>query len=432
MLELGCAHGVNLAPMAFHLPDGRFVGVDLSESQIARGRARYASLGMANFELVAVNVQSLDLRGEQFDYIVAHRLYSWVPSEVRDSILRVIRDHLAPNGIAYVSFNAMPAWGVRGAVRAALVELVSLDLEPRARVAAARRALEALGQVDALPGTAEGALLQEEFRALKAKPDAYLLHEYLSPHCEAFYLRQVVADASRHALGWVTDVADSGLDRDSAEALRRSVDAMVSSTVAREQIADVLTFRQFRASLFAHAASRRDAELALEEAYFVANDAPRDDDEAVLFDALAHPAGTHFGAALERTGHAPDALRDRLADLVESTRVTVRPRRLPIEAPSASPRVAALTRLEASHQSFVTNPKHEYAPTDAFHAALLTRLDGSTRATVVAGLIEDLDAGRFVLRAPPGVDPAAVLHELIDRAVPTLARAGLLVTDAVR
>lgn len=207
VLELGCAHGVNLAPMAFHLPHGRFVGVDLSESQIARGRERYASLGMANFELVAANVQSLDLRGEQFDYIVAHGLYSWVPSEVRDSILRVIRDHLAPNGIAYVSFNAMPAWGVRGAVRAALIELVSLDLEPRARVAAARRALEALGQVDALPGTAEGALLQEEFRALKSKPDAYFRHTAKPSTCGRWWQTRVVTRSgglrTSRIRGWI-------------------------------------------------------------------------------------------------------------------------------------------------------------------------------------------------------------------------------------
>jgi hypothetical protein len=34
VLELGCAHAVNLVPMAFHLPGARFLGLDLSPGQI--------------------------------------------------------------------------------------------------------------------------------------------------------------------------------------------------------------------------------------------------------------------------------------------------------------------------------------------------------------------------------------------------------------
>ena len=39
VLEVGCARGDNLIPMAFSLPRARFVGIDVSPRQIAEGRA---------------------------------------------------------------------------------------------------------------------------------------------------------------------------------------------------------------------------------------------------------------------------------------------------------------------------------------------------------------------------------------------------------
>src|SRR5205814_7202869 len=39
VLELGCASGGNLIPMALALPEARFVGVDLSARQVADGQA---------------------------------------------------------------------------------------------------------------------------------------------------------------------------------------------------------------------------------------------------------------------------------------------------------------------------------------------------------------------------------------------------------
>jgi hypothetical protein len=48
VLELGCANGRNLLPMALNLPGSDFVGVDLSARQIADGQAALAELVLAN------------------------------------------------------------------------------------------------------------------------------------------------------------------------------------------------------------------------------------------------------------------------------------------------------------------------------------------------------------------------------------------------
>ena len=51
LLELGCASGGNLIPMAADLPRSRFVGIDLAPAQIDAGNAVIAALGLDNVEL---------------------------------------------------------------------------------------------------------------------------------------------------------------------------------------------------------------------------------------------------------------------------------------------------------------------------------------------------------------------------------------------
>src|SRR5262249_18149473 len=51
VLELGCAAGGNLIPLAVTLPEGRFVGVDLSQRQVALGQQTIDTLGLGNVRL---------------------------------------------------------------------------------------------------------------------------------------------------------------------------------------------------------------------------------------------------------------------------------------------------------------------------------------------------------------------------------------------
>src|SRR5688572_29478609 len=48
MLELGCGNGGNLIPVAYGLPNGRFVGVDLSQRQIEEGQGICRQLELSN------------------------------------------------------------------------------------------------------------------------------------------------------------------------------------------------------------------------------------------------------------------------------------------------------------------------------------------------------------------------------------------------
>ena len=103
VLELGSSDGGNLIPMASTLTGSRFVGVDLAAGPVAAGRRMVDDLGLENIELHACDLRTIDDAWGEFDYILAHGLYSWVPEDVRERLLAVCRERLAAEGIAFIS-----------------------------------------------------------------------------------------------------------------------------------------------------------------------------------------------------------------------------------------------------------------------------------------------------------------------------------------
>jgi len=117
VLELGCASGGNLIPMADYLPESQFVGVDTSARQIQDGIDTVQQLGLENVILKHASILDVDAAYGMFDYIICHGVFSWVPETVRLKILEICGTLLTPHGIAYVSYNTYPGWHMRGMIR---------------------------------------------------------------------------------------------------------------------------------------------------------------------------------------------------------------------------------------------------------------------------------------------------------------------------
>ena len=98
VLEIGCGNGANLIPLAYYLPESRFTGIDLAAAPIAAACAMAGELGLSNIDLSVADLRDLGPEMGEFDYIFAHGLYSWIPAEVRDRLLAVCRERLAPRG----------------------------------------------------------------------------------------------------------------------------------------------------------------------------------------------------------------------------------------------------------------------------------------------------------------------------------------------
>ena len=70
VLDLGCAVGGNIVPMAYHFPESTFVGVDLAPGQIATARAMAAALELSNVRFEAMSIADIDDDFGTFDYII--------------------------------------------------------------------------------------------------------------------------------------------------------------------------------------------------------------------------------------------------------------------------------------------------------------------------------------------------------------------------
>ena len=209
VLELGCAAGATLIPFAYYLPESEFVGVDLSRRQIAVGQAFVASLGLTNIRLHAMNIRDVPPAWGTFDYVICHGVYSWVPREVQDCILALCACHLAPHGMAFVSYNTLPGWQLGAGLReVSLLRVGGLnDLHERLQAARAfwGRIPHDLAQLRSPVREALGAYLDQ----LADQPDGYVSHELLEDANEPIYFHEFMDRAARHGLQFLAEAAVS-------------------------------------------------------------------------------------------------------------------------------------------------------------------------------------------------------------------------------
>ena len=262
VLELGCASGGNLIPMAAGNPQSRFVGIDLSARQIADGQAVLRELGLGNVELREGSILDIDDSLGQFDYVLAHGVYSWVPPAVQERILEICARNLSPRGVAYVSYNTYPGWHARGAVREMLWYHTQRFADPLTRIREARALLVFMARAMPGAGGAFGTLLRQELALLLATPDTYLLHEHLEEFNEPLYFHQFAQRAAACGLQYLGEtqvgtMVAGRLGADTEKTLRQ----ISPDLLHMEQYMDFLRNRMFRQTLLCHAEVRLERAL---------------------------------------------------------------------------------------------------------------------------------------------------------------------------
>jgi len=258
VLELGCAGGGNLLPMAHGLPGSEFVGIDASAVQIAAGQEAVAALGLENLSLRHMDILDVDESLGQFDYIIAHGVYSWVPPEVQDRILGLCRENLAPQGVAYVSYNTYPGWHMIEIARGIMLfEARGLE-DPEARAAAGRAGLALMAELGPGDSSAYGLFLQDYARLINgqqedalAKSNSLLYHDEMSDHNSPVYFYQFAERAAAHGLQYLGDLHPGSGDPVPPAVLDR-LRERAHSQVELEQYLDLLQNRTFRQTLLCH------------------------------------------------------------------------------------------------------------------------------------------------------------------------------------
>ncbi|RYE74101.1 MAG: methyltransferase domain-containing protein, partial [Hyphomicrobiales bacterium] len=206
VLELGCGSGGNLIPMALQCPGAQLVGIDLSGRAIARAKAEAAELGLGNVSFEQRDIMAVTTGLGQFDYIIVHGVYSWVPQPVRERILALFGELLAPQGIAYVSYNALPGCRLRDLARdVMLFETREID-DPIEKVRVARAAIKRFAEATDAE-TFYGVALRERAKQIEDIPDNVLYHDDLNPGARAFALHEVLAAAEPHGLQFLSETS---------------------------------------------------------------------------------------------------------------------------------------------------------------------------------------------------------------------------------
>jgi methyltransferase-like protein/SAM-dependent methyltransferase len=253
VLEIACGDGANLLSMAVGLPESRFLGIDLAQSGIDQGNRVVADLGLKNLTLRQHDLMAASADLGQFDYIIAHGLYSWVPPQVRDRLLAVCKTLLAPQGVAYISYNTYPGCHVRQMLREMLRFHTRQIDSPADKIRQARQLAEFLA--DAQTGDdLDRQYYKKELEKLKGHPDHLFYHDDLADLNTPSYFVQFIAHAGQHGLQFVAEadfceMQDIFYPQAVTDALRKMTGDQV---LLKEQYLDFIKCRRFRRTLLCH------------------------------------------------------------------------------------------------------------------------------------------------------------------------------------
>lgn len=412
VLEIGCSDGGNLIPMAYHLPRSRFVGIDLAAEPVAAGNRVIADLALENIELLPGDLRGIGPEWGEFDYILAHGVYSWVPEEVREALLDVCRARLAPQGIAFVSYNALPGGRLRQMLREMMLHHIRHVQGPAARLRQAREFLQAIGRSCLLSAPWQ-ALRDQEVKALLERDDPGLFHDELAPTNDRFYFHEFAAAARRHGLEYLGEAEPHEMF-DPTGALAD----FPGDIVEREQELDFRKLRRFRQTLLCHAGwpVRREVRPPQMRGFLFSALARQVEDgqieglrkvritpvnEAAPRVALAlgevFPLPLPFEDLIPYAG-GESALCEILFALVMSGFADLHVFDFPCqESVSERPRASRLVRYQAARSGAVTSACHFTIELDEVGRRLVSLLDGTRGHAEIAAALEVEDAREFLL-----------------------------------
>lgn len=477
VLELGCGLGGNLLPMAEQLPDTQFVGVDGSAKQVETARQTADAAGLKNVTLLHADVRTVGPDLGQFDYIIAHGIYSWVPGDVQDKILRICGEQLTERGVAFVSYNCYPGWHLRGTVHHLLRHATRATDEPTERVRQARQLTEGLIASLGVVNDANVAALKQELELVAKQDDRYLFHEYLAEVNEPLYFHEFM---ERSAANGLQDVADADFGLMSPDilphAVKQQLSRVATGPLEMEQYLDFIQNRKFRQTLLCRQglAVDRSAARSRVETLFVASGA-RPEGEV---DVQSNSSVTYRNSAAAMVSHEP-LVKAAMLELTErwprsipfSTLLMAARRRvagpgatLPPKAddqswllsgmtatgfgttlielstipapfnlePGERPLASPIARWQAQSSETVTNRRHEPLQINYVQRLMMRFLDGRhNRDEIVAGLLDLVGDGTLVIhdggeRVEAGPHARQLLVDAVQTNLPILARLCLL------
>ncbi len=482
VLELGCASGANLLPMAAILPESTFVGVDYSAVQIERAQVVVNELGFQNIHFWHTDFMDITSELGKFDYIIAHGIYSWIPPEVQDKLLDICKQNLAPQGIAYVSYNTYPGWHTLDIIRNMMLYVTRDADNPEEKSRRAREWVSFMGEaLSSSPDSAYSAIFQNylHFRPTQ-KPDfdhAALLHDEMEVINSPVYFHQFAEHAEKHGLQYLVE-ADfpTVMPNDLRSEVVEHLGETARTTIEMEQYLDFLRNRTFRRTLLCHDSVEVNRRLTIDPIahYYVASFAkPIESDAAVVersierfeasdgkvfatdhpvtkavFHYLSEitPRAVRFGellreacSRLEQVSPNPADAAALAANLLQAFSASLELVEFHVYTPrmvmvvSDKPLASPMARYQAQHGILAANLLHRRVELDNLTRLILMNLDGQNdRNALLEFLIRLADEGKIGVRdgdepAQTPEDVRRILAKELDSSLEWLAKSALLI-----
>jgi methyltransferase-like protein/SAM-dependent methyltransferase len=461
VLELGCASGGNIIPMAAKYPSSEFVGIDLSSVQIDEGKKHVEKLGLTNLSLQAISIMDINEEFGKFDYIVAHGVLSWVPKQVQGKIFEICNNNLTEKGISYISYNTLPGWNSIKSIREMMLYHTESFTDTATKTKQARLLLEFIKDGNAENNNPYAEIIKNEINTLSHTGDFYLAHDHLEENNEPFYFHEFMQRASNNGMQYLGDSSVSSMfPGNFSQSIAQVLQQTSNDVVRTEQYMDFIRNRRFRSTLLCrqgvqlnrnlnpesikdfYITSKLKADKPLSEIDLTSNEEVSfSSGSGVNFKTANHPTIAAFlylseqsesvavekmlEEAKKRTGGKANkeavrnAVLDNVLRLVLADGVTVNafPANYTTKA-SDKPKVSELLRYQATYATWVTTQKSERINIDIFSRVLVQYLDGNNDFNaIVEKMIAHVVNNDLVLNTQDGgkITDAALIKSEIER-----------------
>jgi len=462
VLELGCASGGNLIPLAARYPESHFVGIDFSEVQTQKAKETIKALSLSNIEIIHTPFEAYQAPDKKFDYVISHGVYSWVSPDIQQVLLKVAADSLDENGIAYVSYNTYPGWKLREVIRDAMIFHAGHLNNPAQRVHQARAMIDFMQRI-ADPESVFGKLLKIETDLLKQVRDDYLFHDHLEINNRPCYFKDFVLSANNNGLSYLgeSNWLEMLPQQMGPEVFQMLETLSGGNIILTEQYMDFFRNRYFRSTLLVPTSQNEKIKRNLNPAalsdyhiagYFETQETLNLDSTTPTnfigfgnkpvsaLDPLSKSAlsilGEHFPSTLsftdllkqakEKSSAAPsvdkpeEVLSNTLFGLAINGLIEIHSETISVNHSFADkPKAFRVAIYQANHnENLVANLRHETIRLDALQLEILKVADGTRdHAALKDVIIEKCLSGGLVLRKE---DQPIIHAEAIKQAVPVL------------
>lgn len=252
ILEIGCAAGHHLIPLAMRWPETEFTGIDFSSAAIAAAQEKAQIANTPHIRFTAADLRDHH-PAETFDFIIAHGFLSWVPDDTKRALFDFISRHLAPNGIAVVSFNLACGWEKRFPV---------IEKTRAIQHACTTDEISALQVLREIATEPERAIIDD----MLAKGKDVLPFDDFAPINDPCSLSHFVQQAARFGLTWLGESdASANLPPGMDFPTWRTIVSRAADLLSGQDHADRQAGRTFRSALLCHTQAKPEGGIHLHD-----------------------------------------------------------------------------------------------------------------------------------------------------------------------